>query len=115
MFQLSRQEFANLRSQFVTSSWGGRRYLPHAFTEQGIAMLSTVLNSEKAIQVNIVIMRTFVKLKEVFASQKELLQKLAELENKTKEHDTAIDNIFRAIRSLIVAEEKPRRKIGFHP
>src|SRR3989338_697581 len=80
MFILTRQEVMNLRSQFVTSSWGGRRYQTYVFTEQGVAMLSSVLKSERAIQVNIAIMRAFVRLKQVFATHKELARKLKELE-----------------------------------
>jgi len=82
MYQLIKQEVAILRSQNVTSRWGGRRYLPYVFTEQGVAMLSTVLNSERAIQVNIAIMRAFVKLREVLLTHKDLAQKLEELERK---------------------------------
>ena len=83
MFQLSRREFADLKSQFVTSSWGGiRRAAPYAFTEQGVAMLSSVLKSERAVQVNIAIMRAFVKLREMLASHAELARKLAQMEKK---------------------------------
>ena len=71
-FQLSDREFENLRSQFVTSSWGGHRYLPYAFTEQGVAMLSSILKSRRAVEINIAIMRAFVKLREVLALHKDL-------------------------------------------
>jgi hypothetical protein len=115
MFQVNKEEFLNLRSQFVTSSWGGRRYLPYVFTEQGIAMLSTVLNSERAIQVNIVIMRVFVKLRQIIATHKDLIRKLDELEQKTVKHDTEIKVIFDTIRQLMAPpEEKPKPRIGFH-
>ena len=114
MFQLSLNEFKNLRSQFVTSSWGGRRYLPNVFTEQGVAMLSSVLNSERAIQVNIAIMRAFVKLRKIFSTHKELAQKLNELERKIEKHDGAIQGIFEAIRQLMTEPQKPKGKIGFH-
>jgi len=115
MFQVNKEEFINLRSQIVTSSWSGRRYLPYVFIEQGVAMLSTVLNSERAIQVNIVIMRVFVKLRQIIATHKDLIRKLDELEQKTEKHDTEIKVIFDAIRQLMAppAEEKKPR-IGFH-
>jgi phage regulator Rha-like protein len=114
MIQLDKEEFENLRFQFGTSSrWGGRRYLPYAFTEQGVAMLSSVLNSERAIQVNIAIMRAFVKLREIISTHKELAGKLAELERKIAKHDEHIQGIFQAIRRLMAPPEKKKRKIGF--
>lgn len=82
MFQLSKEEFKNLRSHFGTSSWGGARYLPYAFTEQGVAMLSSVLNSDRAIQVNIQIMRTFTKLREMLLTHRELRRKIETMERK---------------------------------
>jgi uncharacterized membrane protein len=104
-----------LKSQIVTSSWGGiRRANPYAFTEQGVAMLSSVLKSKRAIQVNIAIMRIFVKLRELFSTHKELAHKLTELERKIEKHDEEIKGIFEAIRQLMVIAEKPKRKIGFH-
>ena len=112
MFKLTKDEF--LRCQIVTSKRGGRRYLPYAFTEQGVAMLSTVLNSERAIHVNIVIMRAFVKLREILSMHKELAHKLNELERKTEKHDIEIRSIFEAIRQLMSPLEKPKGKIGFH-
>lgn len=113
MFQLSNKEFENLKSQIVMSSWGGRRTFPYAFTEQGLAMLSSVLHSKKAIQVNIAIMRAFVRLRLILSTHKELAQKLKELESKHKDHDVKIEVIFDAIRKLMMPEDKPRRKIGF--
>src|SRR3990170_4172776 len=112
MFQLTEEEFAGLRSQFVTSKKGrgGRRYLPYVFTEQGIAMLSGVLNSKRAVQVNIAIMRAFVKLREMIASHKDLAKKLEELE---KKFDGQFQIVFEAIRQLMVIEAKPKKKIGF--
>ena len=101
MYQLTKEEVANLKSQIVTSSWGGRRKLPHVFTEQGIAMLSSVLNSERAIQVNIAIMRAFVALKEFLLTHKELADKVAELEQKVGVHDESIQMIFEAIKKLL--------------
>jgi len=114
MFQLSKKEFENLKSQIVTSSWGGaRRSQPYAFTEQGVAMLSTVLKSKKAVKVNIQIMRAFVKLREILSTHKELAQKLKELELKIDSHDQQIQTIFEVINQLIAAPEKPKKKIGF--
>jgi hypothetical protein len=102
-----------LRSQIVTSSWGGRRYEPLVFTEQGIAMLSSVLNSKRAIQVNITIMRAFVRLREIAATHKELLHKMAELEQR---YDQNFRAVFDAIRELMAEKVKPvpaKRRIGF--
>jgi len=114
MFQLSKKEFKNLKSQIVISSWGGaRRSLPYAFTEQGIAMLSSVVNSKRAIRVNIQIMRAFVKLREILSTHKELAQKLKELELKIDSRDHQIQAIFEVINQLLIPPEKPKRKIGF--
>lgn len=115
MFQLSSEEFANLKSQNVISSWGGiRRATPYAFTEQGVAMLSSVLRSERAIHVNISIMRTFVKLREVMAAHKDLAHQIADLERRYSEHDESIQMIFRTIRELLEPEPSPQKKrIGF--
>ena len=115
MFQLNREEFQNLKSQFVISSWGGRRAAPYAFTEQGIAMLSSVLKSSQAIQVNIVIMRAFVKLRQVLASHKELADRLSELEQRMGKKDQEIIALFEAIRRLMKEEEKPKTPMGFQP
>ncbi len=107
MFLLTKQEVTILRSQIVTSRWGGIRYLPYAFTEQGIAMLSSVLRSKKAIQVNIAIMRAFVRLREFLADNKELAHKV-------EEHSQHLAYIYRLIDELRkTPEEKPKRKIGF--
>jgi len=114
MFELTMQELKILRSQIATSRWGGPRYLPYVFTEQGVAMLSSVLNSEKAIQVNIAIMRAFVRLKAILSTNKELAHKLDELERKAEKHDVDIQSIFEAIRQLMAPPpENPRRMIGF--
>jgi len=118
MFELSNDEYITLRSQIAASKKGrgGRRYLPYAFTEQGVARrggLSTVLNSERAIQVNITIMRTFVKLQEILSTNKEIAQKLNELELKIEAHDEQIIAIFEAINQLLQTPEKPKRQIGF--
>lgn len=87
---------------------------PNAFTEQGVAMLSSVLSSERAVQVNIAIMRVFVKMRQIVSTHKELAHKLSQLERKIEKHDTEIQTIFEAIRQLMVVSEKPKRKIGFH-
>jgi hypothetical protein len=114
MFQITKQEVTNLRSQIVISSWGGRRYSPFAFTEQGVAMLSSVLNSPQAIGINIEIMRAFVRLRELISTNKELSRKLDELERKVSTHDKAIAGLFTAIRELATpAPPKPARRIGF--
>ena len=110
MFQLTQEEFTNLRSQFVTSSWGGLRYRPFAFTEQGVAMLSGILKSKRAIEVNIEIMRTFVKLRQWLSTHKELEKKLNSLENK---YDGQFKMVFEAIRLLMSEEQKPKHPVGF--
>ncbi|SPE21332.1 conserved hypothetical protein [Burkholderiales bacterium] len=120
MFQLSGDEWTNLRSQFVTSSLGhgGRRTAPYAFTEQGVAMLSSVLGSERAIAVNIEVMRAFVRLRDLLSSNKELAKRFAELEQrlerKLDSHDQAIAGILDAIRQLMTPPHSPpKRRIGF--
>jgi len=117
MFQLSEEEFEILRSQTVTSSWGGRRYPPYAFTEQGVAMLSSVLKSKQAIQVNIAIMRAFVQMRKFLQSHEELATQLKKLEKETTEKFTEqgkqIQIIFEAIKQLIIEKQKPKKPIGF--
>jgi hypothetical protein len=111
MFQLTGDEFRNLKSQIVTSSWGGlRRATPYAFTEQGVAMLSSVLRSKRAINVNIEIMRAFVRLRRLVASNEELARKLAALE---KKYDAQFKVVFDAIRELMTPPESKHRPIGF--
>jgi hypothetical protein len=111
MFQLSKEEFDNLRFHFGTSSdWGGRRYPPYAFTEQGVAMLSSVLHSQRAVQVNIEIMRAFIRLRQMLASHVELARKLDALE---KKYDAQFKQVFEAIRQLMAPPEPKRRPIGF--
>jgi hypothetical protein len=110
MFELTKEEFQNLRSQFVTSSWGGSRYVPMVFTEQGVAMLSSVLNSERAIQVNIQIMRTFARLRNMLANHEELKGKIEAME---KKYDGQFRIVFEAITQLIAEDEKPKKKIGY--
>jgi hypothetical protein len=110
MFQLSKKEFEILRSQTVTSSWGGRRYPPYAFTEQGVAMLSSVLRSSRAIQVNIEIMRSFVRLRQMLATHRDLARKLDELEQK---YDEQFSIVFDAIRQLMTPPTREMKKSGF--
>jgi hypothetical protein len=110
MFQLTNEEFTDLKSQIVTSSWGGRRYAPYAFTEQGVAMLSGVLHSERAVRVNVEIMRAFVGLRKILTENADLSRKLASLERK---YDQQFKVVFDAIRALMKPPEAKRRKIGF--
>jgi hypothetical protein len=108
MFELTEVEFDDLRSQFGTSSWRETRYMPMAFNEQCVAMLSSVLNSRRAIEVNILIMRTFVKMRQMFASHKDLVQKINEME---KKYNHQLQLVFEAIKALMKEEEEPKRKI----
>ena len=110
MFQLNREEWSNLKSQNVISSWGGARVAPYAFTEQGVAMLSSVLNSERAIRVNIEIMRAFVKLRQLATGHKDLARRLDMLESR---YDEQFKMVFDAIRQLMVSPESKKRPIGF--
>jgi hypothetical protein len=110
MFILTNQEVRNLRCQIGTSNRGGTRYPPIAFTEQGVAMLSTVLNSKRAIQVNIQIMRTFTRLRQMLQGHKDLQKKIETMEEK---YDDQFRVVFEAIKQLIKEDEKPKRKIGF--
>jgi len=111
MFQLNKKEFDNLKSQIVISSWGGmRRALPYAFTEQGIAMLSSVLRSKRAIEVNIAIMRTFVKLREILASNELLRRKIESLERR---YDEQFQHVFNVLSEMIMSESKPKTQIGY--
>ena len=128
MFKLTREEIGRIsqavtssldpqrsRSQFVILKRGENiKYRPYAFTEQGVAMLSSVLKSERAVKVNIAIMRAFVRLRQTLETNRELAQKFAELERRIGKHDEEIDAIIEAIRQLMVPPEKPRREIGFH-
>jgi ORF6N domain len=115
MFTLSAKEYENLKSQNATSSWGGRRKLPNAFTEQGVAMLSSILNSDVAIEVNIRIIRVFTKLREYALTHKEILLQLGKLEKEVKGNSKDIENIFMVLKELLEKGGKPplRNKIGF--
>lgn len=115
MFSITKQEVANLKSQFVISSserraWGGRRSAPYAFTAQGVAMLSSVLKSDRAVQVNIEIMRTFVRLRELVGQNRDLTRRLNDLESK---YDRQFKVVFDAIRELMTPPAAPKRRIGF--
>lgn len=112
MFQLTKSEFENLKSQFATSSWGGHRKLPYAFTEHGAIMLASVLNTSTAIQTSVLIVRAFVKLREILSTHKELAKKLIELEAK---YDDQFKVVFQALRELMQLEKikKERPKIGY--
>jgi hypothetical protein len=110
MFQLTAEEITNLRYQFGTSSWGGRRYLPYAFTEQGVAMLSGVLRSEQAVQVNVEVMRAFVRLRRMISQQTDLALKLDDLEQR---YDEQFRVVFDALRELMAPPEERDCRIGF--
>jgi len=110
MFQLAQYEFDSLKSQIVTSSWGGVRKRPFVFTEQGVAMLSSVLKSKRAIQVNVQIVRTFIQLREMMMTHKDLKEKIEVME---KRYDKQFKAVFDAIKQLVIQEEQPRREIGF--
>lgn len=129
MFQVTEDELEILRSQIATSrfeqpnlrfqsgissSYGGRRYLPYAFTEQGVAMLSSVLRSPRAVEVNIAIMRTFVQLRRLMDSNALLAEKIEALEAKYAEHDQHFEVVFEAIKQLISTPAAPQREMGFH-
>ena len=115
MFRLTAEEARRSRSQFVTLKRGENiKYRPYAFTEQGVAMLSSVLRSGQAVQVNIAIMRAFVKLREVLETNRELSRRFAELEQRVGKHDEEIDAIIEAIRQLMAPPAKAKREIGFH-
>ncbi|MEJ7646705.1 MAG: ORF6N domain-containing protein [Chryseolinea sp.] len=113
MFELKKPELEILRSQTGTSSWGGVRYLPMAFTEQGVAMLSSILNSEPAVLVNIHIIRVFTRMREMLLTHKDILLKLEQLEKKGMEHEDDIKRIFEYLKELLNPITEPMRKIGF--
>jgi hypothetical protein len=113
MFQLTKEEFDDLMSQNATSSWGGRRKLPSAFTEHGVLMLSSVLNSPTAVQVNIRIMRVYAKLREMLMTHKDVLLKLEEMEGKVTRNSEDISAIFNALKQLLTPPSEPRTPIGY--
>jgi hypothetical protein len=110
MFELTKNEFDHLRSQFATSSWGGVRYVSMAFTEQGVAMLASVLSSGRAIQANIQIIRAFVRLRQMISSHEDLRKKIESME---KKYDEQFRIVFEAIKELLKIESNPKKKIGF--
>jgi phage regulator Rha-like protein len=115
MFQLTAKEHDSLRSQIVTSKKGrgGRRYSPYAFTEHGAIMAATVLNSKRAIEMSVFVVRAFVRMREMLAKNRQLAAKINELDRRLETHDTAIQDIIEAIKELMAAEAPPRRKVGF--
>ncbi|MFC1679755.1 ORF6N domain-containing protein, partial [Elusimicrobiota bacterium] len=116
MFQLTKNEYRALRFQIGILEKGRHsKYLPRVFTEQGVAMLSSALRSKRAIRVNIVIMRAFVRLRQMVSAHVELAAKLAELERKIEMHDESIRSLFEAIREFMAPPERPRPRIGFKP
>jgi phage regulator Rha-like protein len=115
VFRLSRLEYENLRSQFATSSsaHGGRRYLPFAFTEHGAIMAATVLNSKRAVEMSIFVVRAFVRMRETLAMNQQIVAKLAEIERRLGDHDAEIEDLVQAIRELMTPPPPDRRRIGF--
>ena len=113
MFHLTNKEFVNLKLQIATSRWGGRRTLPYVFTEHGAIMAATVLNSPKAVEMSVYVVRTFVKLRTLALQYKELTNKLAKIEERLGEHDTAIMEIVNAIRQLMEPPTPKKKEIGF--
>lgn len=113
MFQLTKEQWENLKSQNVTSSWGGRRTLPYVFTEQGVAMLSSVLNSQVAIKVNIQIIRVFTKMREMLLTHKDLLLEMEEIRKKVSGQDEKIELVFNYLKQFIKEQETPRKQIGY--
>lgn len=113
MFQLTSDEFANLKSQFATSSWGGRRKLPLAFTEHGAIMAASVLNSDRAVEMSVYVVRAFVQLRAVLLDHKALADKLAALERRVSHHDNSLSEVIDAIRALMAQPKPANRPIGF--
>ena len=113
MFELSKQEHENLRSQFGTSRWGGTRYKPMVFTEQGIAMLSIILSTKTAIKMNIQIIRTFTRMRKMLLTHKDLLLEVEEIRKKVGNQDEKIELIFNYLKQFVKEKESPRRHIGF--
>jgi len=115
MFQLTEEEWRILKSQFATSSWGGRRKLPFVFTEHGVLMLSSVLSSKQAIQVNIQIVRVFTKLRELLNEHSDLKLEIGDIKKQLQNHDKNIELVFSYIDELTEKKAKPRRRIGYKP
>jgi hypothetical protein len=115
MFQLNQREFENLKSQIATSSWGGRRTQPFVFTKHGVLMLSSVLNSPRAIEVNIQIMRIFVRIRLALTENQVLLKKIEQIEQHTQQNSEDIQYVFSVVKQLMKKKEEPRTRIGFKP
>lgn len=113
MFELTTEEFNDLRSQFGTSSWGGARYVSMVFTEHGVLMLSSVLNSERAIKVNIQIMRVYVRIREMILTHKDLLQQMDSLDKKVAKQDEKIALIFKYLKKFIDVQKTPMKRVGY--
>jgi hypothetical protein len=114
MFQLEDEEWANLRSQFATSSsWGGRRRPPYAFTEHGVLMLSSVLSSERAIAVNIRIMRVFVRMNRLLMNDRELLLRMELMEGRQEQYDTSLNELFEAVKQMMESPAEERKRLGY--
>lgn len=113
MFQLSPDEFSNLKSQIATSSWGGRRKIPYAFTEHGAIMAASVLNSKRAVEMSVYVVRAFVQLRDLLSSQKVLAEQVAKLERRISHHDNSLAEIIDALRSLMERPSPAKRGIGF--
>ncbi len=113
MFQLTEEEWENLKSQNATSSWGGRRIAPYAFTEHGVLMLSSVLNSDKAIEINIQLVRIFTKMREMLLTHKDILLQMEEIRKSVANQDERIDLIYNYLMEFVKQEKQPRKSIGF--
>ena len=113
MFPLTKDEFENLKSQFATSSWGGRRKLPIVFTEHGAIMAAAVLNSDRAVEMSVYVVRAFVQLRDLLSSHKALAQKLDQLERRVAHHDNSLAEVIDAIRALMAQPQAAKRPIGF--
>ncbi len=113
MFQLSIEELQNLRCHFGTSSWGGRRYLPYVFTEHGVAMLSAILKSEKAVEMSIFIIRAFIKMRELLATHKDLANQIEKIQTQQKDQGARLSSLHSLVKQLITMPQKPKKKIGF--
>ena len=113
MFQLSKGEFENLKLQFGISKWGGGRYLPYAFTEHGVTMLASVLNSDRATQMSLFIVRAFIKMREMLSTHKDLANKIEEIERKQKEHGDLLASVYSVVKQLINEPVKEKGQFGF--
>lgn len=113
MFELTEEEYLNLMSQFATSSWGGRRNRPYAFTEHGVLMLSSVLNSKRAIEVNVQIMRVYIKIREMLLANKDLFIRVEQVEKNLVKHDHNIELLFKYFGKFLQQDDQPREKIGY--